>query len=231
MLRVTAAAGVAASVTLQQRRSISVMHGVPERVFVVENPSVLAVTVRSFGSGCPAMVCTAGWPSSAAARILEMLSTAGASSFYNGDFDGEGLRIAAHMVARLAGRPWRMDSSDYLSAVGPGPAVGRVTDVPWDGELAGHLRRVGTTVSQERVIERRSRTSPGRCRWVALPSRPRTEQGAVVDPIRVPPEMFRFTSGELSGLYTAIRLDIECRERERHRTSRTGTVCSGVRDS
>lgn len=121
------------------------------RVAVVENPSVLAMALARFGADCPPMVCTSGWPSSAGILLLGRLGAAGATLYYHGDFDGEGLRIAANVVARTGARPWRMGSRDYLDAVAAGPPVGRVTPVPWDAELAGHLVRVGATVPEERV--------------------------------------------------------------------------------
>ncbi|WP_369974767.1 TIGR02679 family protein [Nocardia sp. MDA0666] len=153
MLAVCAAAGSAASLTLQQVRTAQQLDAVPEVVRVVENPSVLASALRRFGPSCPPIVCTAGWPSSAGIRLLDLLSTAGARLEYHGDFDGEGLRIAAHVIARTGAHPWRMGSSDYLPAVGPGgPPVGRVSEAPWDSDLASHMRRTGVSVPEERVV-------------------------------------------------------------------------------
>ncbi|MGA6165296.1 TIGR02679 family protein [Amycolatopsis magusensis] len=149
ILRVCADAGQAAVLTLQQLRKSEIEP--PQDVWIFENPSVLALALDRFGDRCPPMVCTSGWPSSAGILLLRQL--AGANLHYHGDFDGEGLRIAANVIARTGARPWRMTSEDYLAAaaIGDGPPVGRVTDVPWDAALAGHLRSVGTTVSEERV--------------------------------------------------------------------------------
>ncbi|MEV0302246.1 DUF2399 domain-containing protein [Streptomyces prasinus] len=36
----------------------------------MENPSILALAVRSFGPDCPPLVCTSGWPNSAAIHLL-----------------------------------------------------------------------------------------------------------------------------------------------------------------
>jgi uncharacterized protein (TIGR02679 family) len=118
---------------------------------VFENPSVVALALARFGDRCPPIVCTSGWPSSAGILLLRGLSHAGTRLHYHGDFDGEGLRIAANVVARTGALPWRMGSADYLAAVADGPPVGRVTEVSWDADLAGHLVRVGTTVPEERV--------------------------------------------------------------------------------
>jgi len=148
ILRACADAGKAAALTLQQLRATSVT-SVPEQVWVFENPSVLALALDRFGADCPPMVCTSGWPSSAGILLLKQLG--GAKLRYHGDFDGEGLRIAANVMARTGAEPWRMSSADYLAAVADGPPVGRVTAAPWDAELAELLARHGKTVPEERV--------------------------------------------------------------------------------
>ena len=61
--------------------------------------------------------------------------------------------IAANVAARTGAIPWRMTSQDYLAAVAEGPAVGRVTPVPWDADLAAELTRAGVTVPEERLAE------------------------------------------------------------------------------
>jgi uncharacterized protein (TIGR02679 family) len=120
-------------------------------VWVFENPSVLALALDRFGRRCPPVVITAGWPNCAAIALLSKLAAAGTTMHYHGDFDGEGVRIAAAVAARTGAVPWRMTSADYLAAVADGPPVGRVTEAPWDTDLAGHLARVGVTVFEERV--------------------------------------------------------------------------------
>ncbi|AHH20231.1 TIGR02679 family protein [Nocardia nova SH22a] len=153
VLRVCVAAGSAASLTLQQIRGADRLTVVPEVVRVVENPSVLATALQRFGPSCPPMVCTAGWPSSAGIRLLDLLAAAGARLEYHGDFDGEGLRIAAHVIARTGAHPWRMGAADYLASVGQvGPPVGRVSEAPWDSDLAAHMRHTGVSVPEERVV-------------------------------------------------------------------------------
>ncbi|MEV6769671.1 TIGR02679 family protein [Nocardia sp. NPDC051030] len=152
ILGLCADAGEAAALTLRQLRAVDRFDEVPERVWVVENPSVLALTLTRFEDNCPPMVCTSGWPSGAAVLLLERLAGAGAQLHYHGDFDGEGLRIAANIVARVGANPWRMTTADYLAAVGSdAPPVGRVTPVPWDAELSEHMRAIGASVPEERV--------------------------------------------------------------------------------
>ncbi|BAW05539.1 TIGR02679 family protein [Nocardia seriolae] len=152
VLNVCAETGVAASLTLQQVRASQRLEHVPPRVWVVENPSVLALALTRFGDRCPPLVCTSGWPRGAAVSLLRQLAAAGAELHYHGDFDGEGLRIAAHVVARVGAIPWRMNSAAYLATVGgDAPPVGRVSPVPWDPELSGHLLATGKSVPEERV--------------------------------------------------------------------------------
>ena len=150
LVSVCAEAGQAAVLTLQQLRASATVKG-PPTVWVFENPSVLALALDRFGDRCPPLVCTSGWPSSAGILLLRRLRETGTTLCYHGDFDGEGLRIAANVVARTGAAPWRMTSEDYLAAIADGPPVGRVTAVPWDPELAGHLVRAGKTVPEERL--------------------------------------------------------------------------------
>ena len=151
-LRTWAAAGQAAVVTLAQLRAEPALHPVGPVVHVMENPSVLTMAVHRFGRACPPLVCTAGWPNTAAVTLLRGLRTTGARLRYHGDFDGEGLRIAAYVIDRTGAGPWRMSAADYLAAVtDQGPAPGRLTDVPWDSRLAAALAERGVAVPEERV--------------------------------------------------------------------------------
>jgi len=151
ILRACAGRGHVAALTLSQLRASPLDQGIPAQVWIFENPSMLAVALARFGRRCPPIVVTAGWPNSAAIALLSKLAAADALLRYHGDFDGEGLRIAANVAARTGAIPWRMTSQDYLAAVAEGPAVGRVTPVPWDADLAAELTRAGVTVPEERL--------------------------------------------------------------------------------
>ncbi len=149
-----ACTGHAAALTLGQLRATNWGNGLPETVWVVENPSILALALERFKESCPPLVCTSGWPNSAGILLLSGLAEAGCELRYHGDFDGEGIRIAANVMARTGAVPWRMGAADYLKAVGTvGPSVGRVTEAPWDGQLAEVMREHGITVSEERVAD------------------------------------------------------------------------------
>lgn len=155
-LRLWAAAGQAAVITLDQLSGVrELVHDSPV-VYVVENPSVLAVAQRRLGSHCPPLVCVSGWPGSAAVALLRGLVEGGSELRYHGDFDGEGLRIAAHLMARTGALPWRMGTQDYREAlreVSAAPAPGRLTPVPWDAELAEAIADAEVAVYEERVVE------------------------------------------------------------------------------
>lgn len=147
-------AGHAAHLSLAQLRRPGDLHLPPNDVHITENPSILALALRRFGPLCPPLVCTAGWPNSAVILLLRQLASAGAPLRYHGDFDGEGLRIAAHLLAATGAAPWRMAAADYRAAHARsplGPPPGRVTDAPWDPELAPALNEHGTAVLEEHM--------------------------------------------------------------------------------
>ncbi|MFD4857314.1 DUF2399 domain-containing protein [Streptomyces atratus] len=89
----------------------------PLVVHVVENPSILALALRRFGPDCPPLVCTSGWPSTAAIQLLCLLVDRDAALRYHGDFDGEDIRIAAYVLDKTRAHPWRMTAADYRAAV------------------------------------------------------------------------------------------------------------------
>ncbi|MGW8884910.1 TIGR02679 family protein [Streptomyces sp. NPDC055749] len=150
------AAGHASHLTLAQLRTPGDLQFPRTTVHITENPSIAALALQRFGPSCPPLVCTSGWPNSAVVLLLDRLAEAGAPLRYHGDFDGEGLRIAAHVLARSTAGPWRMSTSDYLAAhaLSPsGPDAGRITDAPWDPGLAPALADRGTAVLEEHVAE------------------------------------------------------------------------------
>ncbi|GAA2362405.1 hypothetical protein GCM10009854_47580 [Saccharopolyspora halophila] len=144
-------AGQAVALTLAQLRA-SELGAVPTEVWVVENPSIVAMATHRFGLRCPPLVCTSGWPNTAVMLLLRRLAEGGARLHYHGDFDGEGLRIAAYVMEKVGATPWRMSTRDYLDAChSNSPEPGRVTQVPWDALLADTVRSEQRTVSEEQV--------------------------------------------------------------------------------
>jgi uncharacterized protein (TIGR02679 family) len=157
--RITAACadfGHAASLTLAQLRDPGAFHLAPGPVHITENPSVMALALRRFGPDCPPLVCTSGWPNSAAVHLLRLLARQGATLHYHGDFDGEGIRIAAYVMDKTPATPWRMTAADYreaLTRTPAGPAVGRLTPAPWDPTLTPAMADHGTAVVEEVVAD------------------------------------------------------------------------------
>ncbi|GAA2963208.1 TIGR02679 family protein [Streptomyces enissocaesilis] len=149
-------AGHATHLTLAQLRTPGELRFPPTVVHITENPSIPALALQRFGPACPPLVCTSGWPNSAVLLLLRHLAEAGAPLRHHGDFDGEGLRIAAHVLAKTPATPWRMSASDYLTArarTDPGPPVGRITEAPWDPALSEALLTHRTAVLEEHVAE------------------------------------------------------------------------------
>jgi uncharacterized protein (TIGR02679 family) len=157
-LRLWASAGQPSVITLAQLQASPGLRIVEKDIRVVENPSILALAQQRFGARCPPMVCTSGWPNSAGVLLLRMLRESGAALHYHGDLDGEGLRIAAYTLARCGALPWRMSYADYVAALPDEQAVvrlppGRITDAPWDPDLAVALRTHGAALPEELVAE------------------------------------------------------------------------------
>jgi uncharacterized protein (TIGR02679 family) len=73
---------------------------------------------------------------------------------YHGDLDGDGVRIAAYVMAKTGATPWRMSAADYLAVpADKGPSVGRCSAAPWDAALEPAMSTRGVAVVEERVSE------------------------------------------------------------------------------
>ncbi|MHB8600702.1 MAG: TIGR02679 family protein [Ktedonobacteraceae bacterium] len=104
-------------------------------IYVFENPQVFEEVIAGVGDSLnvPTLVCTAGWPSMAALKLLDLLVyTPHTIIHYSGDFDLKGLQIAASLMARYPGRcqPWHFDPDSYSVALQSGGIPART------GELA-----------------------------------------------------------------------------------------------
>lgn len=97
-------------------------------IYVFENPQVFEEVIAGVscqsdsvpGRSRPSLVCTSGWPSAAALKLLQMFVDQSPDNrlYYSGDFDLKGLQIAASLMARYVGRglPWRFDVASDLVA-------------------------------------------------------------------------------------------------------------------
>lgn len=97
-------------------------------VYLIENPQVFEVIADTLiplaerdGWKMPTLVCTSGWPSLAAIRLLNLFveSVPDCVFRYSGDFDLQGLRIAAYLLARYPHQChlWHFDPTSYQAAL------------------------------------------------------------------------------------------------------------------
>ena len=141
--------GTPFQVTLHQLTAHPIQVSCP-RVFACENPAVLRRACAELGAACPPLVCTEGRPSTAFHRLMGLAVGAGARLWYHGDFDWPGVAIAADVLARYGGRPWRMSASDYRSAASEGVRLtGEPVNAPWDPELLEAMCAMGHAVYEE----------------------------------------------------------------------------------
>lgn len=125
----------------------------PPRVWICENPAILATAADAHGADCPPLICLQGQPSAAALTLLRHLHESGAALVYHGDFDWGGLRIASVLLRRVPWRPWRYTATDYRSfaatAQGLPPLTGTPAEAPWDHALAPAMAELGVRVEEE----------------------------------------------------------------------------------
>jgi uncharacterized protein (TIGR02679 family) len=78
-----------------------------EVLFTCENPSIVAAAAAELGVRCPSLLCTAGWPNTAVAFVLDAAEAAGMEILVHADGDEAGAAIAALVLRRTGARPWR----------------------------------------------------------------------------------------------------------------------------
>jgi len=143
--------GTPFQVTLHQLTAHPIRVSCP-RIYACENPAILRRACAELGPACPPLVCTEGRPSIAFHRLVSLAVGSGAELWYHGDFDWPGAAIAADVMARYAGRPWRMGACDYRLAGGSGVSLaGDPAETPWDAELREAMCSEGHAVYEEMV--------------------------------------------------------------------------------
>ncbi|GCF09564.1 TIGR02679 family protein [Dictyobacter arantiisoli] len=140
-------------------------------IFVLENPQVFEELVASLlaeqasrqnSTHWPTIICTAGWPSFAAIKLIKMLvtNTDSAHIYYNGDFDLKGLQIASYLLELHPQRSqlWQMDIQAYTSALQAGGIQASASDLQKLGHFSGtfaplsaHIQATGTWAYQEGI--------------------------------------------------------------------------------
>jgi len=127
---------------------------VPPRVFVCENPSVVASASHQLRVDSAPLICLDGEPKTAGWLLLDRLRGAGSEILYHGDFDWKGLAIARRVFTRVGAHPWRYSVRDYLDAEGVEPLQGSPEPTPWCPELASTLIERQIVIHEEAVILR-----------------------------------------------------------------------------
>ena len=128
------------------------------RIFICENPDVVAIAADRLGPACAPMICTDGMPAAAQRALLQQLADAGARLHYHGDYDWPGIGIGNHVMRTYQAQPWRFDTYNYLAAIERTPPRARdldvdATDAIWDSELGVAMSRHGLAIAEEAVIE------------------------------------------------------------------------------
>jgi len=126
------------------------------RVFVCENPNLVAIAADRWGDDCAPLVCTDGMPAAAQRTLLSQLATAGAQLCYHGDFDWPGLRIGNHVMRQHNAGPWRFRATDYLAAIQAASGLtqrldGRAVHASWDDGLTAAMQEHGIAIAEEAV--------------------------------------------------------------------------------
>ena len=127
------------------------------KVYVCENPNLLAIAAEQLGPRCAPMVCTDGMPAAAQRSLLEQLAGAGAALHYHGDFDWPGLGIGNLVMDKHGAVPWRFGADDYRAALALAPQPGRAlqgTEIAasWDTALGPAMRTGRRAIDEEMVF-------------------------------------------------------------------------------
>jgi uncharacterized protein (TIGR02679 family) len=124
------------------------------RVYVCENPNLVAIAADHWGSDCAPLVCTDGMPAAAQRCLLSQLAKARAQLFYHGDFDWPGVRIGNHVIREHGAQPWRFGASDYEAAVEGASSLGqaltgKAARAFWDEGLMTDMQQHELSIAEE----------------------------------------------------------------------------------
>jgi uncharacterized protein (TIGR02679 family) len=122
------------------------------RVFICENPTIVAIAAARLGPRSAVLVCTEGTPKTAFVSLAKRLVESGATLHYHGDFDWPGIQIANMVMRRFGAEPWRLGPEEYLRAA-PGPMLeGTPVAASWSKDLTIAMRERGRAVHEEQVV-------------------------------------------------------------------------------
>jgi len=124
------------------------------RIFVCENPTVVAIAADALGAGCAPLLCTEGMPAASQRTLLSQLAACGAELHYRGDFDWPGIRIGNWVVRSVGARPWRFSAEDYQAHASRSrrQLQGAPVAAIWDGRLEAAMSQEGRALEEESVV-------------------------------------------------------------------------------
>jgi len=117
-------AGEPLHISIKNLNSIDQLIFSGNQVYIFENPVVLMEVIsriqNSDPAKRPALICTSGQLNTASLMLLDKLYSAGATLYYSGDFDPEGIKIADKLKTRYGDQLilWRYTREDYLMIKG-----------------------------------------------------------------------------------------------------------------
>lgn len=127
-----------------------------QRVFVCENPVVVASAADTLGARCPALVCTDGIPNTAAMTLLRSLAGGGARIDFHADFDWGGIRIGNVLATRVGAKAWRFSADDYMRTLTlttrSAPLTGSLVRAAWDETLHTEMARSSLAIYEEQTL-------------------------------------------------------------------------------
>lgn len=148
-------------VTMENLKDITEAKAIDNQVYVVENEMVFSYLTSSEKKKACTILCTSGQLRSAAVKLLDFLVKSGASVYYSGDTDPDGLGIADKLWQKFQASVhiWRMGPEDYEKSLS-GEAVGRFglakleqLKHPVLRETAEYIRREKKAGYQENLLE------------------------------------------------------------------------------
>ncbi|WP_371679774.1 TIGR02679 family protein [Streptomyces sp. NBC_01276] len=143
-------------ITLHQLITLPITVNLPT-VYVCENPAVLRRAAGELGTSSPPLICTEGRPSTAFHRLARLITDAGGTLLYHGDFDWPGIEMTNQLRTRYQAQPWRMNAADYLNGVRADSdhvqLSGKPQGTPWEPELAEVMKRENRAVYEEAVTD------------------------------------------------------------------------------
>lgn len=158
-LALLAAEGQPAVLTLRQT-VVDDLGRVPAKVYVCENPAVVAAAADRFRSRVRPLVCIQGQPGAAAITLLKRLRAGGSRLYYHGDFDWGGVTIARTLRSRVDWLPWRFCAGDYLDGLDMSLEIeslpklkGKKQDTPWNPQLASLMAERAVGLEEEVLLD------------------------------------------------------------------------------